>query len=173
MEANKYECAWERNTINSCWGAAPQIEHRIAGWEKTTKLSNFWQFFEQFSHKTSNLYINNTYFAKKIGSYTLSWPVGGLKHFGQSQGVFPPPTQLTNTKNTMCNTSQLSRAIYYTQTKGWQFAKMLKMRQDCQHRQGRIFRFETVNWIIWSETTNVICEFLFISPLSNKGLLKG
>ena len=91
---------------------AHQIEHRIAGWEKTTKLSNFWQFFEQFSHKTSNLYINNTYFAKKIGSYTLSWPVGGLKHFGQSQGVFPPPTQLTNTKITMSNTSRLSRAIY-------------------------------------------------------------
>ena len=49
---------------------------------------------------------------KKIDSDTTSWPVGGLKHFGQSQGGLPPPTQLTNTKNTMSNTSRLSRAIY-------------------------------------------------------------
>ena len=69
-------------------------------------------FLGQFSPKTSNLYIQNTYFAKKIGSDTTSWPVGGLKHFGQSQGGLPPPTQLTNTKNTMSNTSRLSRAIY-------------------------------------------------------------
>ena len=57
--------------------------------------------------------MKNTYFAKKIDSDTTSWPVGGLKHFGQSQGGLPPPTQLTNTKNTMSNTSRLSRAIYY------------------------------------------------------------
>ena len=111
--ANKYVCAWKRNTLNSCWGAAPQIEHRIAGWEKTTKLSNFWQFYEQFSPQTSNLYIKNTYFAKKIDSDTTSWPVGGLKHFGQSQGGLPPPTQLTNTKIQMSQTSRLSRAINY------------------------------------------------------------
>ena len=112
VDENKYECGWERNTINSCWGAAPQIEHRTAGCGKTTKSSSFWQFFEQFSPKTSNLYINNTYFANKIGSDTISWPVGGLKHFGQSQGGLPPPTQLTNTKNTMSNTCRLSRVIY-------------------------------------------------------------
>ena len=112
VDENKYECGWERNTINSCWGAAPQIEHRIAGCGKTTKSSSFWQFFEQFSPKTSNLYIKNTYFANKIGSDTISWAEEGLKHFGQSQGGLPPPTQLTNTKNTMSNTSRLSRAIY-------------------------------------------------------------
>ena len=49
---------------------------------------------------------------KKIDSDTTSWPVGGLKHFGQSQGELSPPTQLTNTKITMSNTSRLSRAIY-------------------------------------------------------------
>ena len=113
VDENKYEWGWERNTINSCWGAAPQIEHRIAGCGKTTKSSSFWQFFEQFSPKTSNLYIKNTYFANKIGSDTISWAEEGLKHFGQSQGGLPPPTQLTNTKNTMSNTSRLSRAIYY------------------------------------------------------------
>ena len=80
--------------------------------EKRLNLAVSDSFSSQFSHKTSNLYINNTYFAKKIGSYTLSWPVGGLKHFGQSQGGLPPPTQLTNTKITMSNTSRLSRAIY-------------------------------------------------------------
>ena len=111
-DENKYERGWERNTTNSCWGAAPQIEHRIAGCGKTTKSSSFWQFFEQFSPKTSNLYIKNTYFANKIGSDIISWAEEGLKHFGQSQGGLPPPTQLTNTKNTMSNTSRLSRAIY-------------------------------------------------------------
>ena len=60
----------------------------------------------------SSLYIKNAYFANKIGSDTLSWVEEGLKHFGQSQRGLPPPTQLTNTKITMSNTSQLSRAIY-------------------------------------------------------------
>ena len=112
VDENKYECGWERNTINSCWGAAPQIKHRITGCGKTTKYSSFWLFFEQFSPQTSNLYIKNAYFANKIGSDTLSWVEEGLKHFGQSQGGLPPPTQLTNTENTMSNTSRLSRAIY-------------------------------------------------------------
>ena len=36
---------------------------------------------------------------------------GAQTFFGQSQGGLPPPTQQTNTKNTMSNTSRLSRAI--------------------------------------------------------------
>ena len=74
-------------------------------------------FLGQFSPKTSNLYIKNTYFAKKINSDTISWSQELLKHFGQSQGGLPPPTQLTNTKITMSNTSRLSRAIYYCRSR--------------------------------------------------------
>ena len=50
---------------------------------------------------------------KKIDSDTISWPEEGLKQFGQSQGGLPPPTQLTNTKIQMSQTSRLSRAINY------------------------------------------------------------
>ena len=48
---------------------------------------------------------------KKINSDTISWSQELLKHFGQSQGGLPPPTQLTNTKIQMSQTSRLSRAI--------------------------------------------------------------
>ena len=80
---------------------------------KQLNLVIFEYFIGQFLPKTFTLYIKNTYFAKKIDSDTISWPEEGLKQFGQSQGGLPPPTQLTNTKITMSNTSRLSRAIYY------------------------------------------------------------
>ena len=79
---------------------------------KGLNLVTFEIFLGQFLPKTFTLYIKNTYFAKKIDSDTISWPEEGLKQFGQSQGGLPPPTQLTNTKITMSNTSRLSRAIY-------------------------------------------------------------
>ena len=98
---------------------AHQIEHKIAGCGKTTKFSHFWVFFWQFLPKTFTLYIKNTYFAKKIDSDTISWPEEGLKQFGQSQGGLPPPTQLTNTKIQMSQTSRLSRAINYGRPGWW------------------------------------------------------
>ena len=80
---------------------------------KRLNLVIFEYFFGQFLPKTFTLYIKNTYFAKKIDSDTISWPEEGLKQFGQSQGGLPPPTQLTNTKIQMSQTSRLSRAINY------------------------------------------------------------
>ena len=80
---------------------------------KQLNLVIFEYFFGQFLPKTFTLYIKNTYFAKKIDSDTISWPEEGLKQFGQSQGGLPPPTQLTNTKIQMSQTSRLSRAINY------------------------------------------------------------
>ena len=48
-------------------------------------------------HLRPPIYISRIHILqKKIGSDTISWAEEGLKHFGQSQGGLPPPTQLTN-----------------------------------------------------------------------------
>ena len=110
-------------------------------------------FLGQFSPKTSNLYIKNTYFAKKINSDTISWSQELLKHFGQSQGGLPPPTQLTNTKIQMSQTSRLSRAINYWM---WQRGSFLVDQKSLNARNVLLLGQKGLNWISFPQVNNYV-----------------